>query len=531
MSSIQPDSPWRGAAAFYPQPVNRTDELGAQYLVETIYYFNTNRDHTDQPLADIEYRSSDGELDTRRHVFRWDRAHYTSVFQNGFAARRQRDTPDSTYYNLVHYVNFGGRPLNSERPTMHAFISTTLSSQWHPTVPTGEREVEIYRYEIYAPGGIWISETLEDRYQYPAQDEVAFPAGIAPQYIRSAQLFILTVDGQHTRRRRADTRLLINTNFNPQSCPQSSLRIQRPVRGYRDTNNRMTNLTIVEYPGRARVNRAGVVSNDFIIDYYEEGVTQIETYIDSAFRSNKENEAYMFFNKEFALINYAPGSTNDYVINGPLLISDGFPSLAGTAFAEYGIDAAFGCPGSAETTGGYFGPAEAFIFSGNLCAKINYAPGTTADWIIDGPKTIKQMFPFFKGTKFEKGVDAAFESTVVNEAFLFKGSEYARINYSNRTLKAKARIVDGFKCFVGTKFSSDIGAAFASHNYNNAYLFKDNEYVLLHFAPGGSSDYIVTGPKQVLNNWSSLKKILPCKNGGLDIYDDKRSLPRDQDEY
>lgn len=281
----------------------------------------------------------------------------------------------------------------------------------------------------------------------------------------------------------------------------------------------MKDLTIVEYPGRSTVKRAGGV-----IDYYIDGVTQIDTYtIDSAFRSTANNEAYMFFDKEYALINYAPGSTNDYVINGPLLIGDGFPSLAGTAFAEYGIDAAFGCHNGSR-------PSEAFIFSGNLCAKINFAPGTTNDRIIEGPKTIKQMFPFFKGTKFENGVDAAFESTVKNEAYLFKGSEYARINYSDRTLGTKILIVDGFKCFQGTKFSSDIGAAFASHRSNEAYLFKDTEYVLLYFTPGKTSDYIVNGPKPILNNWSSLKNILPRKNKGLDIYADKRSLVRDQDD-
>lgn len=523
MSSIQPDSPGRGAAAFLPQPLSPTDELVAAGVVETIYYYNCrNVSSPYQLLADIEYRSSDRELDTRRHVFRWDLTPYNIVFQNGFEARRQMNTTDSTYYNLERYVNYGGRPLDTQRPTTHAFISTTLSSQWHPTVGSGQT-LHIYRYEIYAPGGIWVTETLDSRYRYPSQDEVAFPAGIAPQYIRSAQLFVLTGDGQYTRRRRADTFLYINTNFNPQSNPQRSITIQRPIRSYRDTDDTMKELTIVEYTGRSTVKRAGVESNGIIIEYYIDGVTQIDTYIDSAFRSTKKNEAYMFFNKEYALINYAPGANNDFLINGPLLIGDGFPSLAGTAFAEYGIDASFGCHDGSD-------PSEAFIFSGNLCAKINFAPGTTDDRIIEGPKTIKQMFPFFKGTKFENGVDAAFESTVKNEAYLFKGSEYARINYSDRTLGTKILIVDGFKCFQGTKFSSDIGAAFASHRSNEAYLFKDTEYVLLYFTPGKTSDYIVNGPKPILNNWSSLKNILPRKNKGLDIYADKHSLVRDQDD-
>lgn len=44
------------------------------------------------------------------------------------------------------------------------------------------------------------------------------------------------------------------------------------------------------------------------------------------------------------MVNYAPaGRTDDRIVNGPLFIGAGFPSLVGTAFAEYGIDAAFGC--------------------------------------------------------------------------------------------------------------------------------------------------------------------------------------------
>lgn len=38
--SISPDSPCRGAAAFFRQPVNRTDELAALSLVEAIYNYN-----------------------------------------------------------------------------------------------------------------------------------------------------------------------------------------------------------------------------------------------------------------------------------------------------------------------------------------------------------------------------------------------------------------------------------------------------------------------------------------------------------
>ncbi|GKE82913.1 hypothetical protein Tco_1552913, partial [Tanacetum coccineum] len=181
-----PDSSYRGAAAFFSQPVI---ERHAARLKEEIDYFNVRG-----TTVTIKYRSSDGDLDIRRHVFRWDKASYEFVFQHGFEARRQANTQDETFYNLEHYVNSGERPIDTRNSATHSFISTTISSSWYPKVSNGAVD-HIYRYEIYAPGGICVAETLGERYPYPAKDEVAFPAGIAPQYIRSAQPFVLTRDG------------------------------------------------------------------------------------------------------------------------------------------------------------------------------------------------------------------------------------------------------------------------------------------------------------------------------------------------
>ncbi|KAK9941186.1 hypothetical protein M0R45_017805 [Rubus argutus] len=127
----------------------------------------------------------------------------------------------------------------------------------------------------------------------------------------------------------------------------------------------------------------------------------------------------------------------------------------GTAFAEYGIESAFGSHNK----------DEAFIFSGHLCAQINYAPGTTNDWIIKGPLTIPDMFPFLKGTVFESRVDAAFEATAKYEAYLFKDDKYALINYSSagHLISNIKLITNGFHGLKNTIFGSGFDAAFASH--------------------------------------------------------------------
>lgn len=230
-----------------------------------------------------------------------------------------------------------------------------------------------------------------------------------------------------------------------------------------------------------------------------------EGRIDAAFRSSRVNEAYMFMKNKYIQENYAPGTTNDHVVNGPLPISTGFPSLAGTKFGDVGIDCAFGVPGT----------NYAFIFSGDLCAKIKYAPGTTNDHIVQGPMTIAQMFPFFKNTVFDKGLDAAFESTRENEAYIFRGKYYSRINYDEGRLITTRPITDGFPCLENTIFESGIGAAFASHLNNEAYLFKEKYYARLYFTPGATNDKLMGGVREIYDYWPSLRGILVQGNRQL----------------
>ncbi|KAL7208049.1 hypothetical protein ACSBR1_029912 [Camellia fascicularis] len=178
------------------------------------------------PLANIDYGSNSREEDILRHVFRWDLTPYQEVFRNGFQARRQQDTLDEVYYNLDHYVYHEGRPLDATRPATHAF---------HPNIDPNT-QIEVYRYEIYAPVGIWVAETLSDHYQYAAQDEVSFVAGIAPQCIWSGQRFGLIADTRFTRSERVDNVIRVNGNYDPQSYPSRFLNIRRPIFDYFDEN-------------------------------------------------------------------------------------------------------------------------------------------------------------------------------------------------------------------------------------------------------------------------------------------------------
>ncbi|CAM0948749.1 unnamed protein product [Alopecurus aequalis] len=521
LTYIPPGSNCRGVAACFPQPV---DQDQAVFLRDLIRDANVRRSKEEEDkVQELEYRGSDGDIDILRHVFRWDRTPYPIVFENGlFIPRNLRDKP---CFNLKDYVKSGSRRLDTRKETKHGFIITTLNSAWFPDyVDPGSSDI-LYRYEIYAPGGILVAKTLGDSYRYAdAQDEIAFVYGIAPQYIRSAQVFKLSNNRGSPGRQRMDNKIYINTNFNPQSSPQRLLKIQNPVGAYADLLMQRCDLDPQPYP---RINSqlySGQSSNNLLLGassthvahndpqddpylkYYKVGVTYVDSYINAAFRCKGWNQAYIFMKTEYVIINYAPGPAG--VCLQPLkYIGEGFPFLAGTTFAEYGIDAAFAF---------LDGTTEAMIFSGNLCARIDYAPFTTDSRFTKEPKPIREMFPCLKGTGFVEGIDCAF-ATKGRRAYLFKGTEYALIDHVNGILMATHQIKYGFDVLHGCGFTSDLDAAFATHDEDIVYLFKGNKYLKLYYPIGKTGDKIIQGPETIVSDrWNSLRGLLPRKNIALD---------------
>jgi len=215
--------------------------------------------------------------------------------------------------------------------------------------------------------------------------------------------------------------------------------------------------------------------------------------IDTAFRSSKPNECYVFKNKRFAVVNYAPGAKKDHVVKKPIHTSDGFPFLDETPFEKL-VDCAF------ETEG-----TQAIIFSGKQCAKIDFAPDSDTD-LLDGPVPITTMFHCLKGTFLENGIDAAIKWTGHN-VFLFKGNEYVRMDYHSKTIVTHYSIRSGFKSLLGTVFENGIDAAFASHVANQAYVFKGEYYARIDISNEG--DCIVNGRvKLVHDEWPALQSLL-----------------------
>lgn len=155
-----------------------------------------------------------------------------------------------------------------------------------------------------------------------------------------------------------------------------------------------------------------------------------ESYIDAAFRSSCTNEVFMFTGFHYFVVKYDAQSyshkeanENHVITKSPLLLIDAFYELYGcTGFRERGVDAAFGC----------YGTNKAFLFSRTWGAKIEYDSDNEGQVL--ELQSMEGWFMSPDDTKFSRGhLDAACESTVPNEAYLFKGSDYALVNYANQS--------------------------------------------------------------------------------------------------
>lgn len=475
--ALPPDSVFRGVAAAITQPASPDDVLNQlSPIITGLTLYNTEGPR-------ILYRDPENEQDIIEAVYRWDGRPYQEIFQTGFRPRPPND-PEyvEDYYNLERFVNSAGSPADETLAETSVFVSTTRSTSWRPTVTAS---CILYRYEIFAPGGIDAVLTLRDRNDYPNQQEISFAGGIGRQYIRTAREYLVDLPpgARYPIYVVADANIYCNALFNP-NPNRATPRLRNP-RCPADGE------VVIEYPARQK-RSTEVISS-------VEDICKVGHYIECAFNFSDKEEVYLFIADRYLRINYAPGKTDDRILNGPETIGNGFPYLKDTIFAS-GIDAAF----TASTKN------EAYIFRSNIYALINFDEGK----IIQGPKLITDSFYSLKNTIFAKGIDAAFTSSTENEAYLFRGNQYALINFAPGTtddyiIQGPKKIIDSFDSLKGTIFENGLDAAFSSSRTYEAYIFKGDTYALINFAPGTTDDYIIQGPKKITESFYSLKDILP----------------------
>ncbi|XP_057812748.2 uncharacterized protein LOC131026787 [Cryptomeria japonica] len=491
--ALPPDSVFRGVAAAIPQPASEEDDLNqlSPYIVGLTLYNDEG--------PGILYRNADNNQDIIEAVYRWDDRPPDIVFQTGFLPRPDGSTRVEDYYNLELFVNRGGSPADTSPVDTSVYVSTTRLRSWRPLVPAS---IVLYWYQIYAPGGIDAVLTLRERNGYPNQQEISFAGGIRPQYIRFASPYTVGVEPGHRFPfyNRMGHDVYINAGFNPnptsngRTTPEFGRRLRNPTCPRGGLNLKRIDST------RHAAKRD--------VEDYVDPVCSVGHYNESAFNFSDTEEAYLFIADQCLLINYAPGTTDDYIIKGPLSIGDAFTCLKDTIFAS-GIDAAF----TASLKN------EAYIFRSNIYAHIRF----TRDGgdIIWGPIRITDGFHSLKNTVFENGIDVAFASLRENEAYIFKGDQYALIDFApytpnNKIIQGSKQITLSFPSLKGTIFQDGFDAAFSYNREGwfstktEAYIFKGDTYALIHYAAGTTDDKIINGPiTPISNGFPSLKDIIP----------------------
>ncbi|KIM41540.1 hypothetical protein M413DRAFT_27868 [Hebeloma cylindrosporum] len=446
---------------------------------------------TDQPGGDLE--------------------HPNNVFHIGLLPRiRPAQGQFGEGFNLAQYVahNTPSIFVGTTRYIRNAQGRLTLW-QRRLTQATQHR----FQYEIFAYGGIDVNHVLGDNHEYANQNEIAFPGGIRPQFIRSAREFQGTnliavwnnprfdpsANGQHApnwdllpcmiRGRQVPIHLFTERDrgllpdIQDPDQHHDELRRRRREAGFNEDE-----LDAMHGPGEQTV--------DDLIE-----ATSIPRLSRTCFLDPSGNgNAYFFAGDQYALINVRPGTTDDTLEAGPKLIFGNWPSLVEAGFGN--VDAILQNPNNLQH--------EAYFFYGTH----QLSPlGSTGDYIINGPKTIVDEWPSLKQAGFST-VDAILpHPRVASKAYFFSGDKYALIKIVPGT--TDDCIINGPKP-IATEWPSLCQAGFTRvdaalrnpGNRDEAYFFSGSQYVLISVKPGTTDDVIINGPKAVADNWPSLKQAL-----------------------
>lgn len=121
--------------------------------------------------------------DNQIRLLRWDQRPPNEIFEMGFIPQIRYAEPESQATNLYGYVRSNTHSIFVSTTTTRINESGRVYKPWTPRNLSGIR----YQYEIFAPGGIDINTSFGIDSPFPTQNEIAFPGGIRPQFIRSVR--------------------------------------------------------------------------------------------------------------------------------------------------------------------------------------------------------------------------------------------------------------------------------------------------------------------------------------------------------
>ncbi|KAG9126157.1 hypothetical protein FRC07_004676 [Ceratobasidium sp. 392] len=429
-------------------------------------------------------------------LLRWDRRHPNTIFQEGF---QPRATPGDEA-SLVRANADLGEYVDHNVPSI--FVATTRYRPHHdtgrPTRWVPRDLANQFEYEVFAPGGIDVNLSLGRRNQYWNQHEVSFAGGIRREFIRTArqyngtghvvaiwhnEFFDPTASGavheaelwmlpDPVCRSSLDRHYWMGP---PEDRPQRRVLMRAPTKeplhgnGELQEDELMRDGCSTPHPSRAAflnpynpkeayffadtlytlVVASPMTSEDKIVNGPKHIATEWPSLkaagfgrIDAVLPTGVGYEAYFFSGDKYALINTAPGTNNDWVINGPKKITTEWPALKQAECKT--VDAVLPVPGADK---------QAYFFCGSRYSIIKYVSGTTDDVLVQKPKYTSIDWPSLGGIGFH-----TIDSVLPNPA-----------------------------------------------NSSEAYFFYGDKYVLVTVTPGRPSKRI-RGPISVYKEWASLRK-------------------------
>lgn len=219
--------------------------------------------------------------------------------------------------------------------------------------------------------------------------------------------------------------------------------------------------------------------------------------VDAAFYQKDLGEAYFFSMEKYCRVRWEPYGSTETRTWGPAPIKDHWKSLEKAGF--HSVDAILPVEGTAD---------ELYFFRGLEVVRIKFAPKTGGDTITEGPMKTLEKWKSLTGTTIERVGAAIAVPGVPNQAYLFSGKNYVKIDTVNdKIIYGPQEIVKEWPGLAKAGFDSVDAALQVPEDKaklpGETYFFRAGQYARVQVIPS-KPDILQWGPQKWEDHWKSL---------------------------